>query len=166
MRGCYCAMATAHMLGLDAPALAQAASMVDFVRSCQVGRRWRCSAVQHIEAICRVKQLQTCFSSSLLSSPMTVDHWCPADAKRQSILGRHTRAASAGSRATRRTAVTHSAAWRLRRWRAQRRPWTWTASPAGLPAARCRHALQGCIPHTMYIPTSRCAVSCAAYIFS
>lgn len=35
VRGCYCAMATAHMLDLDAKALAQAASMVEYVRSCQ-----------------------------------------------------------------------------------------------------------------------------------
>lgn len=35
VRGCYCAMATAHMLELDAKALAQAASMVEYVRSCQ-----------------------------------------------------------------------------------------------------------------------------------
>jgi hypothetical protein len=44
VRGCYCAMATAHMLGLDAPALAQAASMVDFVQSCQVSSHRRCRA--------------------------------------------------------------------------------------------------------------------------
>lgn len=36
MRGCYCGMATAHMLGLDTAALAQAASMVSYVQSCQV----------------------------------------------------------------------------------------------------------------------------------
>ena len=39
MRGCYTAMATAHMLCLDKHALARRAGMASFIRRCQV----RCS---------------------------------------------------------------------------------------------------------------------------
>ena len=34
-RACYTAMASAHMLGLDAPRIARDAGMVDFLRRCQ-----------------------------------------------------------------------------------------------------------------------------------
>ena len=34
-RACYTAMASAHMLGLDAPGLAREAGMADFLRRCQ-----------------------------------------------------------------------------------------------------------------------------------
>ena len=34
--GCYTAMATAHLLGLDTATLARRAGMVEYVRSCQV----------------------------------------------------------------------------------------------------------------------------------
>ena len=36
MRGCYTAMATAHMLSLDKFALAEQAGMVQYVKRCQV----------------------------------------------------------------------------------------------------------------------------------
>ena len=36
VRGCYTAMATAHMLGLDKHALAEKAGMVQYVKRCQV----------------------------------------------------------------------------------------------------------------------------------
>ena len=36
VRGCYTAMAAAHMLRLDKAALARKAGMIDFVRRCQV----------------------------------------------------------------------------------------------------------------------------------
>ena len=36
VRGCYTAMAAAHMLRLDKAALARKAGMVDFLRRCQV----------------------------------------------------------------------------------------------------------------------------------
>lgn len=36
VRGCYTAMAVAHMLCLDKAALSRSAGMVDFVRRCQV----------------------------------------------------------------------------------------------------------------------------------
>ena len=36
VRGCYCAMAAAHMLGLDKQALAARAGMVQYLQACQV----------------------------------------------------------------------------------------------------------------------------------
>lgn len=36
MRGCYTAMATAHMLGLDKNDLASRSGMVEYVKRCQV----------------------------------------------------------------------------------------------------------------------------------
>ena len=56
VRGCYTAMATAHMLALDKQALAGPAGMADFVTSCQVWtfpilqqhRRWSTQLVQRV----------------------------------------------------------------------------------------------------------------------
>jgi prenyltransferase beta subunit len=64
IRGCYCAMATAHMLGLDAPALACEASMVDFVRSCQVGRLLAARSLSHLPEHHTLFILQTCCSNN------------------------------------------------------------------------------------------------------
>lgn len=36
VRGCYLALAVAHMLDLDIPALAARCGLVDYVRRCQV----------------------------------------------------------------------------------------------------------------------------------
>ena len=36
VRGCYTAVATAHMLGLDAQELAKKAALVEYVQRCQV----------------------------------------------------------------------------------------------------------------------------------
>lgn len=36
MRGCYLALAVAHMLDLDVPALEARCGLVDYVRRCQV----------------------------------------------------------------------------------------------------------------------------------
>ena len=78
-------MATAHMLGLDAPALAQAASMVDFVRSCQVGSCCRCSTVWHAAAACSVRMMQTCLSTSLLTLCVAVAESSSRDQRMQSM---------------------------------------------------------------------------------
>lgn len=44
VRGCYTAMAAAHLAGLDAAALAQHASLAAFVTACQVRRTFHCAS--------------------------------------------------------------------------------------------------------------------------
>jgi prenyltransferase beta subunit len=39
VRGCYCALASCEMLGLDKAAVAAACGMIDYIRRCQVRPR-------------------------------------------------------------------------------------------------------------------------------